>query len=476
MRPIFHTGNRRFWLVIPLMASAASVSAQSLSYMNFDVSDDSVSGGVSDPRALPMAQVTGMGRASDAGRAGEMLDLDEAAHEAIAWHPAVIEAAGELSARGEEIAVARAGYSPQISAGVGMSYDTRLTADWRPRPQFQASQMLFDFGKVRSAVDAARAGTKIGEGEMLMAIDGLIRDTGYAVIELQRANALHQVAIDQLARVREIAELVGHRVRMGAATRSDGLQVQARVEAAQATLAQIEAERGRWSSNLAYLLGRTGTLPPVSEDVPGWLMSACRQGPPDWDMVPAVMVAQAQKERAEADLRRSKADQLPTVSIGGNGTVDVASPFAERRSAYTLGISVSSSIFGGGITKAKVRSANYALAAAEAATDRARNDTAQRLSEAQQQIDSLNSLTSTLSSRQGNMNETGKLYRLQYIEMGTRTLVDVLNAEQEFQQVRFEAANTKHDLRRLQMDCLYNSGRTRSAFRLTGTTVRGVTL
>ena len=74
------------------------------------------------------------------------------------------------------------------------------------------------------------------------------------------------------------------------------------------------------------------------------------------------------------------------------------------------------------------------------------------------------------------MDETGKLYRMQYLQMGTRTLVDLLNAEQEFQQVRFEAVNSAHDLRRLQLDCLYNSVRTRAAFHLSGTVVRGVTL
>jgi adhesin transport system outer membrane protein len=60
--------------------------------------------------------------------------------------------------------------------------------------------------------------------------------------------------------------------------------------------------------------------------------------------------------------------------------------------------------------------------------------------------------------------------------MGTRTLVDLLNAEQEFQQVRFEAVNVAQTLRSLQVDCLYLSGRMRDAFALSGATVRGVTL
>lgn len=406
----------------------------------------------------------------------DRVTLEEAAREAVAWHPVLSEVAGELRARGTEVDVARAGYSPQISAGIATGFDSRLTGDWRPRPQINASQMIYDFGKVSSAVDSAWAGVRIGQAQLLRAVDDLVRDTGYAMIEVQRGEALHKIALEQLDRVRAISDLVDSRMTKGAATQSDGLQALARVEAVMATLSQIEAVRRRWSSNLAFLLGRPAPAGTVDRDVPGWLMAACRQPSIDWKDVPAVMAAEARKNQAAADLRRSKADQLPTISIGGTGTIDVSDPLSDRRSAYTIGLNVTSNVFGGGISKARVRGAEYALDAAQAATDRVRNETAQRLSEAQQQIESLNALLKTLSSREGNMSETGKLYRMQYLEMGTRTLVDLLNAEQEYQQVRIEAANTVHDLRRLELDCLYSSGRVRSAFHLTGMVVRGVTL
>lgn len=74
------------------------------------------------------------------------------------------------------------------------------------------------------------------------------------------------------------------------------------------------------------------------------------------------------------------------------------------------------------------------------------------------------------------MRETGKLYRLQYLQMGTKTLVDLLNAEQELHQVRFDRANTRHDLRRLRIDCLVSSGNAREAFGLSGTAIGGTVL
>lgn len=404
----------------------------------------------------------------------QTVSFEEAALEAVAWHPALAEAAGAFNARGEDINVARAAYSPQVNAGVGMGYDNSIGGNWRPRPQVGASQMLFDFGKTRATVDAAQANTRAGRAEMLLAIDTLLREAGLAVIELQRADALRAVAIAQLERVTEITRMVRARYELGAATKSDALQAQARLEAAQATLTQIEAEKRRWGSNLSYLTGRQ--VPPgVSSMVPAWLGESCARAGSAMDEVPSVMIADALKERASADLRRSEAERKPTIALGGDAATDLLSPFGNR-STYNFGLRVTSSVFNGGASRARARGASYAADAADAAAERARTETRQRLSEAQQQVAGLGQLLTTLGSREKNMEQTGKLYRLQYLDMGTRTLVDLLNAEQELHQVRFDAANTTHDLRRLQMECLHYSGRARQAFGLTGKTVRGVML
>ncbi len=401
--------------------------------------------------------------------------LETAAREAVAWHPSLTEAAGALAARGEDVKAARAGYLPTVSAGIGSGFDSRVSGTLRPRPQLGASQMLFDFGKVSSEIAGARAGTRVGRAEMLLAVDTLIRDTAYAVIEYQRASAQRIIAAEQADRIREISELVGKRTAFGAATRSDALQAQARVEAAMASLATVEAAERRWASNLAFLLGRDAPPAAVSADVPDWLMRSCSGPVPAWETVPLVMAAEAQADRAAAALRRSRADRYPTLSIGGDASTDVTAPLGNR-SIYNVGLRVSSNIFAGGVTRARARGAAFELEAAQAATRRVRNESSQRLAEARQQIESLSQVVATLQSRQTNMRETGRLYRIQYLEMGTRTLVDLLNAEQEFQQVRFEAVNVAQTLRSLQVDCLYLSGRMRDAFALSGATVRGVTL
>ena len=400
--------------------------------------------------------------------------LESAVREAVGWHPSVAEAIGRLNARAEDIAVAKAGYRPQLEAGISGGYDSARSPSWRPRAQISASQMLYDFGKTACAVARAEAGTQVREAQVLQAVDNLIRDTSYAVVELQRAAGLHDAALDQLASVQNISQLVRHRYERGAATRSDALQAEARVQAAEATIQEIEAEQQRWRSNLQHLLGRNGP-PEVTPGIPEWLNLSCERGDPDWTDVPAIREAQAERDEAIAELDQAKAAGLPTVSFGAGTSADISAPFSGRTD-YNFGINVASSLYSGGANRARTRGATYALGAADAAEARVRNEVSRLLGEAQHQIASYTAAVGTLSAREASMRETGKLYRLQYLDMGTRTLVDLLNAEQELNQVRFTLTNTRHDIYRLQVDCLFHSGAEREAFGFGGTMLRGVKL
>lgn len=411
-------------------------------------------------------------RAIDSEEAG--LTLQHAVAQVIAWHPSVEEAVENVRAQGEEIEVAKAGYQPQISGGIGAGYDRNAVNRWRPRANLNASQMLYDFGKVSSDVRITQAGSRISNARLLLAVDNLVRDTGYAVIESQRAAALQRVAAEQLTELRAIETLVRYRFQRGAGTRSDALQAQARVNGAETTLQQIEAERDRWRSNLAHLLGKQ-TVAEVEASVPLWLDGTCARDKVDWADVPAIMEAQAQRDQASAAYDRSRSERLPVISVEAGASTELQDPLS-RRADYNVGLRVTAPISNGGATSARARGAGYSLRAATAAEARVRNDISRLLTEAQQQVTSFEQIKLTLAARERDMRETGSLYRLQYLEMGTRTLVDLLNAQQELHQARFDQTNTEHDLRRLQIDCLYYSGAARRAFSLQGQNVRGVTL
>lgn len=411
---------------------------------------------------------------AESGAPSAPLTLEQAVRRAIEWHPSVEVAVGQLGQSEADVGVAKAGYRPHVRAGVSPGWEISDGMRWRPQLQVSASQMLYDFGKVRSEVDAAEASARESRALLLAAVDDLVRDTAYAVIETQRYKALLVAAQDQLAAIEEISRLVKQRAAKGATTRAEAVQAEARVEDAQSTILQIRSELERWRNTLAHVVGGAG-LPDVADDMPAWHQRACAASTPDWNQAPQVLRYVARHDQAEANLRQARAQAYPTATFEVSGVSYLRDPI-RGNSDVTVGVSLSSNLFDGGATRSRRESAALALRAADAALDNARNDASRALSEARAQVASLGEALDILSNRQGNMQETSKLYRYQYFDLGTRTLVDLLNAEQELHQARFDYINRQHDLRKLNADCLYSAGLTRDAFALTGMRLRGATL
>ncbi|OYR21791.1 outer membrane efflux family protein, partial [Brucella pseudogrignonensis] len=239
--------------------------------------------------------------------------METAVRRAVGWHPTINEASDRIYQADERIRAAQAGYYPKLNAGVNSGYQSNNREGWRPQFNVAASQLLYDFGKVSSAVDTERAGKEINQARMLLAVDNLSRDTASAVVEVQRYRKLSALAQEQVEGVKRIAGLVNERTDKGASTMSDKVQADARVEAAMATQFQYQSELNRWQVVLAAMIGGGSANP--SSDVPSWLGKSCDIAAPDWDQVPAMLQAKAEKEEAVAQLAASKAEAFPTVSL-----------------------------------------------------------------------------------------------------------------------------------------------------------------
>ncbi|WP_169805052.1 TolC family protein, partial [Variovorax boronicumulans] len=185
------------------------------------------------------------------------LGMAEAVRLAATSHPTVRNAVGQALQAGEGIAAARSGYYPQVSAGVSARTGNRqLQADGR-RQVHQASlsvtQLLYDFGKVSSAVSEAEASATAARAKLLVAVDDVVRDTAQAWIEVHRQQALGEIAQAQVKGVQSLAGLVGERQAKGATSQSDVAQAQSRLEAARAQQLNTASQAERWRLNLMHL-------------------------------------------------------------------------------------------------------------------------------------------------------------------------------------------------------------------------------
>ncbi|MBK4999516.1 TolC family outer membrane protein [Pseudomonas sp. S31] len=426
------------------------------------------------PDAIRARPPSGMAPASN-----DRLGLSEAVLAAAQWHPSIAEAVGNVYKQGEGITVARAGYYPQLSGGIRAGYDTGNGSDRGSQAlNLSLKQMLYDFGKVDSAVDAARAATARAQANVLLVVDELARDTAYAWIETRRYEQLMVIARDQIRGVGDIAGMARQRSDMGASTRSDVVQAESRVEAARATLEEYQSQYERWRSTLAALLGRVSP-PALAEESPPELTAACKRPAAGDDRLPAVLMALALRAQSQAELAQAKAEAYPTLSLQPqvnhylDNDYDRDNDRLDRTQAGIY-LNLEVPIYQGGAINARSRAAGYALTAADSAEDAARLQARRGLAEATAQTSGLGRRLSSLEARQGSIQEARMLYGRQYLDLGTRPLLDLLNAEQEIYQSRFDLAGTRSDLLRLDVDCLYNTGAMRTAFGLEGRNLQGV--
>jgi len=404
-------------------------------------------------------------------RSGSGHALEALVWQALSWHPSISEAAAHVKESQQEIVEAKAGYLPGVSGGVRSSYSRAGERSFSPRFQLSAKQMLYDFGKVAGSVEAGEAGEALSHARLLASADRLARDTASAVVEIQRNRRLMEVAARQVASIAEIAKLVDQRTAEGASTDSDQVQAASRLESARAARLQYETSYQRELANLASL---TSAEVAPSDSIPSWLPQACNVSEPDWNSVPDIQVAEAQHRRATAQLKRSRSDAFPTLSLEASTAYDLHGNDRKDDSKfdYTVGLNVSTPLYQGGATGARVRAAAFSLESADAARDGARTTASMQLSQARQQVTLLSQLQQTLNARTKIMTKARDLVRMQYLDLGTRTLLNVLDAEKELHDAELLAVNAEHDLRRLYVTCLYYSGKSRERYGISQSTLR----
>lgn len=412
------------------------------------------------------------------GSAPDMLNLNAAVERAVQWYPDISNEVGKLFTASEQINVAQAKYYPQISGGINNSVtNTNSEGGYSPSLVLSLSQMLYDFGKVDSSVREANGALAQQQAKVLLSIDKVVHDSAAALVQLQGYQQLVQIAREQLAALEAIGELEQQRNDEGASSLSDVVQTNARIEGARATLTQYQASLERWRATLSSWLG-WNSIARVDNLFPDAVGKSCLRAKVDDALVPSVLAAQAQMAQATAQLAGAEAQMRPTISLEPEVTHYLNDRYANHeqldRTQYSAYVRVQMPLYQGGGLTAGRNAARHSLEAAEAAVRTTQIEVRQQLMSAQNEALSLER-TLALQVKQLALNkQTQDLYKQQYLGLGNRPLLDVLNAEQEVYQTRFMQQQTETQWRTLQLDCLYNTGLTRRLFALENRSIQGV--
>jgi len=418
--------------------------------------------------------LSGLRSAAAAGQGAAALGMQEAVNRAVRWHPSLHNARSQLLQQTESIEAARSGYYPTVTAGVSSQASNNPIGDTDSQHQHLAqisvTQMVYDFGKVGSQVDQAMAASGAARAQVLLTFDQVIRNTAEAWVEVSRNEALVEVAKQQVASLEALTKLVKERQDKGAGTYSDTAQAQARVDEARVELLTAQSQVRLWRTTLMHWVGME--MPPQIAGAPtpalkGTCEADAASRRASVQSTAAVQVAQSQLEQARAGLDLAEAQLRPTLSVSGSVGRrlggDYGAPGTHRTDASVM-LNFSMPLYEGGRLQSGKRAAGYGVSAATAALDQARLDAIQGLQNAVLQWRKYSGRIQVQAAREANMRITRVLYRQQYLQLGTRSMLDLLNAEQEYYSSLNDQIESKHEMYHQEIECLYYMGGLRNAF------------
>jgi outer membrane protein len=378
-------------------------------------------------------------------------------------------ARAQYQATVERLPQARAGYLPQVSGSASVfrnhserggipdrDYTTNTFAVTLAQPVFRM-QNLIAIDQARRVVLQAEAVLAASQQDLALRVaqayfDVLLAQDNVSVSETQKT------AIDQqLAQAKRNFEV-------GTATIVDTLEAQARYDQ---SVAKEIADRNDLEVKrraLALLLGKTpdGLTPvrdpltlatPAPNDIEAWVKTAV-------DSSYQVAIAQANLDIAEQEVARQRAGHLPTVDLSGSlsrtdNPLTAQAPVSPVSRDAAVGLTLSVPIFSGGLVQSRVREALALRSRSQQDLEGSQRSVAQQVRASFLNVTSgiaqVRALEQALVSTQSQLDST-VLGR----DVGVRTSVDVLNAQQQVFQ-------TRRDLQQARYNYLMNTLRLKAA-------------
>jgi len=386
------------------------------------------------------------------------MSLREALATAYATNPQIEAARANARAADEEVAKANAGWRPSlsISGSEGFQHiktdqpaspdeDRTLTSGTATlsEPLFRGGRTVADIRRSKALVRAAQAQLANAEQSVLLdaasAYMDVVRDT--ATLDYRRSNV--QVLADQL-------NATNIQLNAGAVTQTDQQQTRARLAVAQAGVSVAEGNLASSRAKFERVIGRPAEsldAMPQLPNLPGTMGEAVDRAV---TTSPALVAAQENSRAADYAVDAAVSQLLPQVSLqlqyqyAKNSTIlGVVSPGVTQRDASAF-VQVTVPIFQGGAEYASIRQAKEQ-----------RSQSLANVADVDRQVrESTQAAWGTFMSAQASIasnelavqaNEAAVMGVIQEQRAGERSILDILNAQQELLGGQISLVNSQHD-------------------------------
>ncbi len=384
-------------------------------------------------------------------------DLVTLYRDALVSDPVYQSARSQYQASIEILPQARAGYLPLLSASGAIfrnhvsrdgvpdfDYDTKSVAITLSQPIFRAQNWIA-ITQAQQEVLQAEATLAAAQQDVGLRVAQAYFDVLLAQDNVALSGAQKSAISEQLAQAKRNFEV-------GTATIVDTLNAQASYDQAVAKEISdrndLEVKRralqvllGKIPDGLAPLRDPLELAQPKPNDIEAWVKSASEASF-------QVAVARAGFEIAREEVDRQRAGHLPTVDLSGslsrvNDPSSVLAPVSPIANVGSVGVTVSVPIFSGGIIQSRYRQALASRDRAEQDLEGTQRTVAQSVRASflnvTNGIAQVRALEQALVSTQSQLDSTilGR-------DVGVRTSVDVLNAQQQVFQTRRDLQSARY--------------------------------
>ena len=381
--------------------------------------------------------------------------LLEAMAKAYAANPQLEAERARLRATDEGVPQALSDWRPTVtargSAGFG-HYDSKVPS--RPlgsmsekrRPatlELEARQPLYKGQQTAARLRGAKHRVSAQRARLVSVEQAVFLSTGMAFMDVVRDQAVVELTVNNVNVLRRRLQAARDQFEVGEVTRTDVAQAEARLARAIAERAsaegQLEASRAGYERVVGELPGRLEAPPPLA-GLPGTkeeAVEAASQHHPD------VAAASFDEQAALADADAIRSELLPTVNLVGNVTHRRdAGGRDNRNSDATISAVVSVPLYEAGSVTSRRRATIETASRLRAVAEDRRRVAVEQAVRAWESLASARARLESLST-EVRASEIALDGLQQEAEVGTRTLLDVLDAEQDLLDARVNVVRTK---------------------------------
>ncbi|WP_269716405.1 TolC family outer membrane protein [Caulobacter sp. NIBR2454] len=370
----------------------------------------------------------------------------------------------------ESYVQARTGYRPTVSGALGASYshikpgspgqiDTNgdgvpdvtvggSTENNTGSASLTVSQPLYTGGRVSSEVAAAEADVNAGRQNLRSVEQSVVGSVIQSYVDVRRDQERLRISQENVAVLQRQLDESNARFEVGEITRTDVAQSQARLAAARANLASSQAQlavsRAAYAAVVGQNPGDLAAEPSLAQVLPATVDQAFDSAE---QQNPQILAADFTEQASRARVAAAKAAHRPTIGLAGTlGYTGHADPFDADEYDRQIRLSATANvpIFTGGLNSSRVRAAVERNNAARIAIETARRQVLQQVSASWNQL--LGARANLVANE-----EQVRAARIafegvrQENQVGLRTTLDVLNAEQELRNAELALVTARRD-------------------------------